>query len=68
VGALERRYKPDSTRETRESHPLFRKSVLRGKEGNCPSAKRNPGVGFEKIAVRDRQIGPRVDFSRKGWT
>jgi phosphoribosylglycinamide formyltransferase 1 len=48
---------PDSTRETRESHPLFRKIRIAGEERELPllrSAIRE--LAFDKIVVRDRQI------------
>ena len=47
----------DSTRETRESHPLFRKIRLEGEKRELPllrSAIRE--LAFEKIIVRDREI------------
>ncbi len=47
----------DSTRETRESHPLFRKIRLEGEKRESPllrSAIRE--LAFEKIIVRDREI------------
>ena len=58
---------PDSTRETRESHPLFRKIRLEGEKRELPllrSAIRE--LAFDKIVVRDRQIWAEGKLQQEG--
>jgi phosphoribosylglycinamide formyltransferase-1 len=57
----------DSTRETREGHPLFRKIRLEGEKRELPllrSAIRELAVG--KIAIRDRQIWAEGMLQKEG--
>jgi phosphoribosylglycinamide formyltransferase 1 len=58
---------PDSTRETRESHSLFRKIRLEGEKRELPllrSAIRE--LAYGKIVIRDRQIWAEGQLQEKG--
>jgi phosphoribosylglycinamide formyltransferase 1 len=58
---------PDSTRETRESHPLFRKIRLDGEKRELPllrSAIRE--LAYGKIMIRNRQIWAEGQLQQQG--